>query len=614
MTKGTGNNNKNDNEDDIKNDLNDNNNNNNNDSVNYPSSINQINSGHNYIVNSSNTLHLNNILPSQSLNDEEDDFFFSENANQIKFLGDEDNNFNYDEIVDIVDPRVKTVTEGRIVSVRGDLFIVEDTETREQKNVYRNDNLILRQWHPGRPFQIFNRIDFCLSGTNYWVVGVISNINQEKNLLFVKFHDQLGNPMEEWVHVKSERIDKVGTHTRSLSSDSNKQKEESKLEIDEINKNFFKNRKIIKLSQNLEENFRNNIQRINFFIKDVQGDGNCLFRAVSDQVYGNENFHMIIREKCMDYIQAEREFFEKFIEGNFDKYIEMKRKSGVWGDDVELQAISEIYNRPIEIYSGDTKPLKTFHENEDSFKNADLSQTGKNLKKESLSNLSSRQIEGNQLNLSFNPSKKKKKIYPIRLSYHGGEHYNSIIPTKMNFDVWTSFKNALISLKPGVFEEAQILSLVNNKKQNKEEASSLNSINEASHIDKSRELFIKQKDKYIDDLLYQIVEDEKKNNVKFGKTNSEEIGDVTKYNEEYQKLDDDLIDKVIKESLKQEYIGSQTPEQNMTSEIDYMSNPTVQAALECGFSLDDAIEAWTIYGTNQDLALQYLLSTRAPNV
>ena len=30
----------------------------------------------------------------------------------------------------------------------------------------------------------------------------------------------------------------------------------------------------------------------------------------------------------------------------------MKSKLGVWGDDVELQAISEIYNRPIEIYSG----------------------------------------------------------------------------------------------------------------------------------------------------------------------------------------------------------------------------------------------------------------------
>ena len=96
----------------------------------------------------------------------------------------------------------------------------------------------------------------------------------------------------------------------------------------------------------------------------MEGDGNCMFRAVSDQVYGNEEYHNIIREKCMDYLLIEREFFSQFVEGGneeFDNYINMKRKSGVWGDDVELQAISEIYNRPIEIYSGSNKPLKTFH-------------------------------------------------------------------------------------------------------------------------------------------------------------------------------------------------------------------------------------------------------------
>ena len=43
----------------------------------------------------------------------------------------------------------------------------------------------------------------------------------------------------------------------------------------------------------------------------------------------------------------------------------MKRNLGAWGDDVELQAISEIYNRPIEVYVNDNKPLRTFHEDND---------------------------------------------------------------------------------------------------------------------------------------------------------------------------------------------------------------------------------------------------------
>ena len=44
------------------------------------------------------------------------------------------------------------------------------------------------------------------------------------------------------------------------------------------------------------------------------------------------------------------------------------------------------------------------------------------------------------------------------------------------------------------------------------------------------------------------------------------------------------------------------------NEMDYFSNPTIQSALECGFSLEDAIMAWTIYGDNSDLVMQYLLS------
>ena len=60
----------------------------------------------------------------------------------------------------------------------------------------------------------------------------------------------------------------------------------------------------------------------------------------------------------------------------------MKRKSGVWGDDIELQAISEIYNRPIEIYSDSKKPLKTFHDNTSEFNLKEVqNKENKNIKK-----------------------------------------------------------------------------------------------------------------------------------------------------------------------------------------------------------------------------------------
>lgn len=80
------------------------------------------------------------------------------------------------------------------------------------------------------------------------------------------------------------------------------------------------------------------------------------------QAYGDEDQHRLVRVKCMQYIQTERAYFHNFIEGNFDDYIARKRTHGEWGDDVEIQAMSEIYDRPIEIYAYDTKPMKTFHE------------------------------------------------------------------------------------------------------------------------------------------------------------------------------------------------------------------------------------------------------------
>jgi len=64
----------------------------------------------------------------------------------------------------------------------------------------------------------------------------------------------------------------------------------------------------------------------------------------------------------MDYIKQNEKHFADFITGSIDEYIEIKKQNGIWGDDVEIQALSEIYDRPIEIYSYSNIPLKTFHE------------------------------------------------------------------------------------------------------------------------------------------------------------------------------------------------------------------------------------------------------------
>ena len=72
-----------------------------------------------------------------------------------------------------------------------------------------------------------------------------------------------------------------------------------------------------------------------------------------------------MRQKCLDYINAERRYFGDFIEGGvsgMDEYLAKKAADGEWGDDLEIQAMSEIYDRAVEIYEYDNRPMKTFHE------------------------------------------------------------------------------------------------------------------------------------------------------------------------------------------------------------------------------------------------------------
>ena len=103
-------------------------------------------------------------------------------------------------------------------------------------------------------------------------------------------------------------------------------------------------------------------------IVEVGKDGNCLFRAIAHQAYGDEELHSMLRQKCIQYIKEEKNFYKDYIiggqSGSFDQYIERKALDGIWGDDIEIQALSELYNRPIEIYAYSNTPMRTFHENQ----------------------------------------------------------------------------------------------------------------------------------------------------------------------------------------------------------------------------------------------------------
>eukprot|EP00750_Incisomonas_marina_P032777 INCI9345.4.p1 GENE.INCI9345.4~~INCI9345.4.p1 ORF type:complete len:690 (+),score=145.35 INCI9345.4:610-2679(+) len=95
-------------------------------------------------------------------------------------------------------------------------------------------------------------------------------------------------------------------------------------------------------------------------------DGNCLFRSISDQVYGDPKYHTIVREYTVDYMQMQRNSFQPFVAQSmrdFEVYLRLMRCNGtnfkaVWGGEPELQAMSELYQRPIIVFSARQPPKR----------------------------------------------------------------------------------------------------------------------------------------------------------------------------------------------------------------------------------------------------------------
>ena len=255
----------------------------------------------------------------------------------------------------------------------------------------------------------------------------------------------------------------------------------------------------------------------------VKKDGNCLFSSISDQVYGTDKHSIIIREKCMDYIEKNKLFYSQFIEGGEAKmpsYIERKRKIGIWGDNLEIQDLNEIYGRAIEIYVNLDKPIRSF------------------------------------CNAKIN------KKFPIKISYHGNKHYNSMVPSIKN-EEFILFKQELINTSPGVYETKFINDFDPNIKFNEIFFNSNNNNN----ID-------------LDAIIQDNISKDEEFLINEAIENSKNINNINNINN--------------KEDNKQE------------NEEDYLNNPIIQNALEFGFDLTEAIEALKICGPNQDLVINYL--------
>lgn len=183
----------------------------------------------------------------------------------------------------------------------------------------------------------------------------------------------------------SRNDDIISTNTGKKNSRSIGRKRNNKSEIDDD-----------------DVTFRNILLEQGHLIREMNADGNCLFRSLSDQLYDDRGAkHDIVRHDICTYLSQNREEFMNFLlmEDDdedvlgIDSYIEKMRDDGQWGGNVEVVAAARCYERDIIVFSSE--------------------------------------VANGVLSFSCDAGNGKKDSTKdsLMLSYHGNDHYNSVQST-----------------------------------------------------------------------------------------------------------------------------------------------------------------------------------------
>ena len=106
--------------------------------------------------------------------------------------------------------------------------------------------------------------------------------------------------------------------------------------------------------------FRQQLQTQSLTIRTMSSDGNCLFRSISDQLYGDSGIsHSTIRSEICNHISNNTDEYQHFLLMDEDdedimditSYVDEMREEKTWGSDVEIVAACRVYNVGIKVFS-----------------------------------------------------------------------------------------------------------------------------------------------------------------------------------------------------------------------------------------------------------------------
>lgn len=117
---------------------------------------------------------------------------------------------------------------------------------------------------------------------------------------------------------------------------------------------------------------------------EIRGDGNCLFNALSDQLYGNQEMHEVLRTATIEHMRENSDFYRQYMAVNtvrrnpkrkttaaaatridttgyteeqlqkqFDDHVEKMGQPGEWADNMEVSAFASALNVHVRLWQAD---------------------------------------------------------------------------------------------------------------------------------------------------------------------------------------------------------------------------------------------------------------------
>ena len=103
---------------------------------------------------------------------------------------------------------------------------------------------------------------------------------------------------------------------------------------------------------------RQRVENIGVKVVHMKDDGNCQFRSLAQELYGDQELHGLVREKTLAHLAANAENYSFFIgeDAEWQQYLQRMARPRTWGDELTIRAAADCFGVVIHV-------VTTEHEN-----------------------------------------------------------------------------------------------------------------------------------------------------------------------------------------------------------------------------------------------------------